>query len=77
MSETTGNTLFFLTYGCEPIKLPDISLLPPSCQSTSVNHYRKKMINEVRIARTHVTEHTSQQKMKEYYGQQADPAEAN
>ena len=35
------------------------------------------MINEVRIARPHATEHTSQQKMKEYYGQQADPAEAN
>ena len=77
MSETTGNTLFFLTCGCEPIKLPDISFLPPSSLSRCVNHYREKIINEVRIARTHATGHKSQQKMKEYYGQQADPAEAN
>ena len=57
LSETTGDTPSFLTYGREPIKLPDFSLLPSSCLSRSDNHHREGMINQIRIARTHAAEY--------------------
>ena len=38
--------------------------LPPACLSGSVNPNREKMINQIRIARAHAVEHTSQKKKK-------------
>ena len=72
MSEITGDTPFFLTYGCKMMKLPDVSLLPLSCPTRSVDQHRERMINPIRMARSHVAgqTYTAQQKMKEYYDQQ-------
>ena len=72
MSEITGDTSFFLTYGCKLMKLPDVSLLPLSCPTRPVDQHRERMINLIRMARSHVAGHTytAQQKMKEYHDQQ-------
>ena len=41
-----------------------------ACLSGSVNHNREKMINQIRIARTHAAEQTFSKRRKEYYDQQ-------
>ena len=42
MSETTGDTPFFLTYGREPVKLPDVTLLPLLIWSNSIDYHREQ-----------------------------------
>ena len=39
ISETTGDTPFFLTYGRKPVKLPDDALLLPLIRSKSVDYH--------------------------------------
>ena len=46
LSETTGDIPFFLTYGHEPVKLPDVALLPPLIQSNSVDYHREQLIRQ-------------------------------
>ena len=48
ISKTTGDTPFFLTYGHEPVKLPDVALLPPIIRS--VDYYRQQSIRQIRTA---------------------------
>ena len=46
LSETTGDTPFFLTYGCEPVELPDVALVPPLIRSDSVDYHRDRLIRQ-------------------------------
>ena len=39
LSETTDHTPFFLIYDREPVKLPDVALLPPMIRSKSVDYH--------------------------------------
>ena len=47
ISETTGDTPFFLIYGREPVKLPDVALLPPLIRSNSVDYHREQLIRQI------------------------------
>ena len=75
MSETTGDNPFFLTCGREPVKLPDVTLLPPLTWSNSVDYHRDyhRLIRQIGTARQLATECTqqAQQHMKLYYDQHA------
>ena len=73
LSETTCDTPFFLTYGCETVKLPDVRLLPPLTRSNSVYYHQKRLIPQIRAARQLATKCTqqAQQYMKLYYDQHA------
>ena len=51
ISETTGDTPFFLTYGREPIPIPDTSILPPTNLSPSVVIHRQRIISQLQMAR--------------------------
>ena len=42
--KTKGDAPFFLTNGHEPVKLPDVALLPPLIQSRSVDYHREQLI---------------------------------
>ena len=68
LSDATGDTPFFLSYGRKQIKIADVSLLPTSCLSRSVDYHRQRMINQIKIARTHAVVHTytAQQRIKVY-----------
>ena len=46
LSETTVDTPFFLTYGCEPVELPDVALVPPLIWSDSVDYHRDRLIRQ-------------------------------
>ena len=72
MSEITRDTPFFLTYGCKLMKLPDVSLLSLSCPTRPLDQHRERMINPIRMARSHAAGHTytAQQTIKEYHDQQ-------
>ena len=69
----SGDTPFFLTYGREPVKLPDVALLPPLIPSNSVDYHREPLIQQIPTARQLATECTQQakQSMKLYYDQNA------
>ena len=73
LSETTGDTSFFQTYGHEPVKLPDVALLPPLVQSNSVDYHRERLIRQIRTARQLATKCTqqAQQRIKLCYDQHA------
>ena len=73
LSETTGDTPFFLTYRCEPVKLPDVPLLPPLIRSNSVDYHREQFIRQIRATRQLAAKCTqqSQQRMKLCYDQHA------
>ena len=66
-------TLFFLSYGREPVKLPDVALLPPLIRSNSVDYHREQSIRQISTAEQLVTECTqqTQQRLKLYYDQHA------
>ena len=51
LSETTDNTAFFLTYGHEPVKLPNVAVLLPMVQSKSVVYHQERLIWEITTAR--------------------------
>ena len=51
LSKTTGDTPFFLTYGCQPVQLPDVALLTPMIWSNSVDYHREQLIQQIRTAR--------------------------
>ena len=74
LSETTGDTSFFWTYGRQPVKLPDVALLlPPLVRSNSIDYHRERLIRQIRTARQLATECTqqAQQRIKLYYDQHA------
>ena len=73
ISETAGDTPFFLTYGREPVKLPDVALLPPLIRFNYVDYHRERLTRQIRTARQLATEcsQQAQQRMKLYYGQHA------
>ena len=73
LSETTGDTPFFLTYGCEPVILPDVVLLPPLIQSNSVDYHRERLLRQIRTDRQLAAECTqqAQRSMKLHYDQDA------
>ena len=73
LSETTGDTPFFLTYVREPVKLPDGALLPPMIRSKSVDYHREQVIWQIKTAKQLAAECTQQaQKHKKlYYDQHA------
>ena len=47
ISEITGDIPFFLIYGREPVKLPDVVLLPPLIRSNSVDYHREQLIRQI------------------------------
>ena len=73
ISKTTSDTLFFLTYSREPVKVPDVALLPPLIWSNSVDYHQQRLIRQIRTARQLATECTqqAQQCMKLYYDRHA------
>ena len=73
LSKTTGDTPFFLTYGREPVKLPDVALLLLMTQPRSVDYHREQLIRQIRTARRLAAECTQQarQRIKLYYNQHA------
>lgn len=73
VSETTGDSPFYLIYGREP-RLPiDISLIPPEDPSSSIAEHRTRIVKQIElshdIARQNIQR--AQQKMKEYYDRNA------
>ena len=73
LSETIDNTPFFLTYGHEPVKLPNVALLLPMVQSKSVVYHQERFIWEITTARQLAAMCTqkAQHRMKLYYDQHA------
>ena len=73
ISKTTGDTPFFLIYGRESVKVPDVALLPPLIRSNSVDYHQERLIRQICTARQLATECTqqAQQCMKLYYDQHA------
>ena len=74
LSKTTGDTPFFLTYGREPVKLPDVALLPPPLirsNAVVVDYHRERLIRQIRTARQLAADCTqqAQKRMKLYYDQ--------
>lgn len=60
LSKTTDDTPFFLTYGSEPVKLPNVSLLLPMIQSKSLDYHCKQLIQQIRTTRRLTAEYTQQ-----------------
>ena len=73
LSETTDNTPFFLTYGHEPVKLPNVALLLPMVQSNSVVYHQERFIRQVAATRqlAALCTQQAQHRMKLYYDQHA------
>ena len=73
LSETIDNTPFFLTYGHEPVKLPNVALLLPMVQSTSVVYQQEQFIWYIATARqlAALCTQQAQHRMKLYYDQHA------
>ena len=73
LSETTDNTPFFLTYGHEPVKLPNVALLLPMVQSNSVVYHQERFIRQVAATRqlAALCTQQAQHRMKLYYYQHA------
>ena len=73
ISKTTCDTPFFLTYGCEPVKLSYVALLIryQLIRSNSTDYHREPLIRQIWTARQLETECTqqAQQCMKLYYDQ--------
>ena len=69
ISEATGDTSFFLTYGRELALMPDTTMLPPVNLSPSLNFHRQRRMFQVQLARDMAEEHIqwAQAKMKQYY----------
>ena len=73
VSETTGDSPFYLLYGREP-RLPlDTKLLQPSDLSTSISEHRRKIVEKIEIAQQLAKENIqrTQQSMKSYYDRKA------
>ena len=73
ISETIGDSPFFLTYGRKPVKLPDDALLLSLIRSNSVDYHWERLIRQIRTARQLASECTqqAQQRMKLYNDQHA------
>ena len=71
ISETTGDTPFFLTYGREPILMLDATMLPPVNLSPSLNFHCQRMMFQIQLVRDMAKEHIqrAQAKMKQCYYQ--------
>ena len=73
ISETTGDTPFFPTYGRKPVKWPDDASLLPLIRSNSVDYHWERLIRQIWTARQLATEcaQQAQQRMKLYHNQHA------
>ena len=73
ISETIGDSPFFLTYGRKLVKLPDDALLLSLIRSNSVDYHWERLIRQIRTARQLASECTqqAQQRMKLYNDQHA------
>lgn len=73
---STGDSPFYLLYGREPRLPPDVSLLPPTELSTSVEEHRKRIVSQIEtaqaMARNNITR--AQQAMKLQYDKKAADA---
>jgi len=67
--EAIGDSPFFLTYGREPVFPPDITLLPATRLSNSVDIHRTRILEQLQTARALAKENIqkAQYKMKMYY----------
>lgn len=70
---STGESLFYLLYGREP-RLPlDVSLLPPSNLSKSIEFHRARIVKNIEIAHNFARANilAAQLRMKEYHDRRA------
>ena len=71
ISGTTGEILFFLKDGKEPVLILDTTMLPPPNLSQSLNCHQQQMMAQIRLVREMAREHTqrTQTKTRQSYDQ--------
>ena len=72
-SPTTGQSLFYLPYGREPVLPMGVPLKPPTKLTQSILKYRSQLVRQMELTNWVAAEqtHLSQQKMKSLYDRKA------
>jgi len=76
LSETMGESPFYLLYEREPLLPMDISLSPPTDAASSIAEHRRRIVKQIELAQQLARENImrTQQKMEAYYDKRAaDP----